>query len=136
MSYPITDIEGIDGETVVLLKTAGVRSTGALLEKARTPRGRKVLAQKTGISEKQLLGWANMADRMRVKGVRREYAGLLQVAGVDTVKELQYRNPANLAKAMQEANKKYKLVSFLPSEKVVSHWIASAKTLPIKITYK
>lgn len=136
MSYPITDIEGVDGETAATLKAAGVRSTGALLEKARTPRGRKALAQKTGVSEKQLLCWANMADRMRVKGVRKEYAGLLQVAGVDTVKELQYRNPANLAKAMQEANKKYKLVSFLPSEKVVGHWIANAKTLPIKITYK
>jgi len=136
MSYPITEIEGIDAEIAGVLKNAGVRSTGGLLEAARTLRGRKALAAKTGLSEKQLLCWANMADRMRVKGVRKEYAGLLRAAGVDTVKELQYRNPANLALAMKEANKKYKLVTFLPSEKVVGHWIASAKTLPIKITYK
>ena len=136
MTYPITDIDGIDGEAVVTLKSAGVRSTGRLLEMARTPRGRKALAEKTGIGEKQLLCWANMADRMRVKGIRKEYAGLLQAAGVDTVKELKYRNPANLANAMKEANKKRKLVAFLPSEKVVCSWIEYAKKLQIKITYK
>ena len=136
MTYPITDIDGIDGESAVTLKSAGVRSTGRLLEMARTPRGRKALAEKTGIGEKQLLCWANMADRMRVKGIRKEYAGLLQAAGVDTVKELKYRNPANLANAMKEANKKRKLVAFLPSEKVVCNWIEYAKKLQIKITYK
>ncbi len=55
---------------------------------------------------------------------------------MDTVKELKYRNPANLANAMKEANKKRKLVAFLPSEKVVCSWIEHAKKLQIKITYK
>jgi hypothetical protein len=135
MTYPITDIDGIDGEAAAIFKSAGIRSTGRLLEVARTLRGRKMLAEKTGIGEKQLLCWANMADRMRVKGIRREYAGLLQAAGVDTVKELKYRNPANLAKAMAEANKKNKLVRLLPSAKVVARWIDNAKKLPLKISY-
>ena len=30
---------------------------------------------------------------------------LLEVAGVDTVRELKYRNPANLAKRIAEVNK-------------------------------
>ena len=119
MTYPITDIDGIDGEAAAILKTVGIRSTGRLLEAARTVRGRKMLASKTGFDEKQLLCWANVADRMRIKGISKEYAELLQAAGVDTVKELKYRNPANLAKAMAEANKKRKLVRMLPSEKVV-----------------
>ena len=136
MSYPITDIDGIDGEAAAILKSAGIRSTGRLLEAARTLRGRKILAEKTGFSEKQLLCWANVADRMRVKGIRKEYAGLLQAAGVDTVKDLKYRNPINLARAMAEANKKRKLVAFLPSAKVVESWIENAKKLQLKITYK
>ena len=82
-----------------------------------------MLAIKTGFDEKQLLCWANVADRMRVKGISKEYAELLQAAGVDTVKELKYRNPANLAKAMAEANRKRKMVRLLPSEKVVERWI-------------
>jgi len=136
MSYPITDIDGIDGEAAAILKSVGIRSTERLLEAARTVRGRKMLAIKTGFDEKQLLCWANVADRMRVKGIRKEYAELLQAAGVDTVKELKYRNPANLANAMAEANKKRKMVRLLPSEKVVGQWIENAKKLQLMISYK
>ncbi len=135
MSYPITDIDGIDDEAAARLKTAGIRSTEKLLERARTVRGRRELAGDTGFDEKQLLCWANVADRMRIKGVNRDYSQLLQAAGVDTVKELKYRNPANLAQAMAEANKKNKLVRMLPSEKVVARWIDHARKLPLKITY-
>jgi hypothetical protein len=113
----------------------GIRSTERLLAAARTVKGRKELAERTRIDEKQWLCWANHADRMRVKGVSKEYAELLRHAGVDTVKELKYRNPANLAKAMAEANKKRKLVRFLPSEKVVERWIDHAKKLPLMISY-
>jgi len=42
-----------------------------------------------------------------------EYAGFAR-SGVDTVKELKYRNPARLAKAMADANRKRKLVRFFP----------------------
>ncbi|HZD90026.1 MAG TPA: DUF4332 domain-containing protein, partial [Pseudolabrys sp.] len=134
-TYPITAIEGIDGDVAAILKKAGIRSAGRLLEAARTVKGRKALAEKTGFSEKQLLCWANVADRMRIRGVSTEYAELLQAAGVDTVKELKYRNPCNLAKSMAEANSKRKLVRLLPSEKVVARWIDDARRLPIKISY-
>ena len=136
MSYPITDIDGIDGEAAEILKSVGIRSTERLLDRARTVRGRKMLAMKTGFDEKRLLCWANVADRMRIKGIRKEYAELLQAAGVDTVKDLKYRNPANLANAMAEANKKRKMVSLLPSEKVVGNWIENANKLQLKISYK
>ena len=135
MSYPITDIDGIDGDAASTFRAAGIRSTERLLEQARDVKGRKALAEKTGFDEKQLLCWANVADRMRIKGVSREYAELLQAAGVDTVKELKYRNPANLARAMADANKKRRLVRLLPSEKVVKRWIENARLLPLKITY-
>jgi len=60
---------------------------------------------------------------------------LPEFAGVDTVKELKYRNPAKLAQAMAEANAKRKLVQLLPSEKRVAHWIDDARKLPPKISY-
>ena len=98
MSYPLTDIEGIDDEVATLLKSAGIRTTGTLLEAARPARPQGAGRQDRH-SEKQMLCWANMADRMRIKGVSDEYADLLRAAGVDTVKELKYRNPAKLAGA-------------------------------------
>src|SRR5262245_61456998 len=135
MSYPITEIEGISDEAAATLKSVGIRTTEKLLEAAKAPKGRRKLAERTGIDEKRILRWANMADRMRIKGVGEDYAELLQAAGVDTVRELKYRNPANLAKAMAQANAKRKLVRILPSEKAVMRWIEQAKKLPLKITY-
>jgi hypothetical protein len=135
MTYPITDINGIDEDVADILKAVGIRTTEKLLEAAKSPKGRKELSAKTDISEKQLLCWANMADRMRVKGLGKEYAELLQLAGVDTVRELKYRNPEKLAKAMKAANVKRKLVRLLPSDKAVSRWIEHARKLPPKITY-
>jgi hypothetical protein len=135
MPYPITDIADIDDGVAAMLKKHGIRSTATLLEKACTLKQRLELAEKTGLDPKQLLCWANGADRMRVKGVSKEYAELLSAAGVHTVKELKVRNPANLAKAMAEANRKRKLVRLLPSERAVTRWIANAKDLPLKIRY-
>jgi len=136
MSYPINEITRIGPEVAEKLRSAGIRTTDRLLDAAKSPRDRKLLAEKTGLDEKRILGWANLADRMRIKGVGEDYAGLLQAAGVDTVKELKYRNPAKLAKAMAEANAKRKLVRILPSDQVVERWIERAKRLQLKITYR
>jgi predicted flap endonuclease-1-like 5' DNA nuclease len=135
MSYPITDIEGIGPAYAERLKSLRIRTTSRLLEEAKSPRGRKALAEKTGVEPQRILKWANMADMMRIKGVGEEYSELLEAAGVDTVRELKYRNPKKLAEAMATANTKRKLVRLLPSEKAIAKWIAEAKSLPMKITY-
>jgi len=135
MSYPISKISDIDAAIASKLKAQRIRTTAKFLEQARDVRGRQALATKIGVDECTLLKWANAADRMRIKGVGDEYACLLAAVGVDTVRELKYRNPKNLAKAMAAANEKRKLVSFLPSEKAVKKWIERAKTLPLKISY-
>ena len=102
MSYPLTDIEGIDREIA-----ATPQIGGHPVERTRCSRRRGTLrgpqaagGARPASSEKQLLLWANLADCMRIHGVSQEYAELLHAAGVDTVKDLKYRNPANLAEAM------------------------------------
>jgi hypothetical protein len=136
MSYPIEDLRTIGPGVAASFKSAGIRSTGRLLEAAKDPKGRKALAARTGLDEKCILRSANMADRMRIKGVGEDYAVLLEAAGVDTVRELKYRNPHNLAKAMADANGKRKLgVRLLPSETTIQRWIDHAKRLQLKISY-
>ncbi len=134
MAYSINDI-GIEEDEIDAFKSAGIRTTERLLEAAKDPRGRKQLAGKTGLTEKNILRLANMADRMRIKGVGRENASLLQAAGVDTVRELKYRNPKKLAEKMAAANAKRKLVRVMPSNRAVARWVEHAKRLPLKITY-
>ena len=98
-------------------------------------RGRKSTSEKTGVSEAQLLKWANMADLMRISGVGSEYSELLEAAGVDTVKELRNRNAENLAAKMAEVNETKNLTRTVPSEKVVKGWVEQAKTLDPLITH-
>jgi hypothetical protein len=136
MSYPISKIGGLSEDEVGALKALGLRTTERLLDAASTPKGRRQLALKTSIDEKRLLEYANICDQLRIKGMGSGYSELLREVGVSTVRELKYRNPANLAKSMTEANKKKKLVRFLPSEKLVIRWVEEAKKLPLKITYK
>ena len=93
MSYPITHIDGLDEDDVGALKAVGIRTTERLLEQAKSPKGRKLLAGRTGIGEKRLLDFANAADHMRIKGMGKGYVGLLRAVGVMTVRDLQYRNP-------------------------------------------
>jgi len=135
MSYPISGIEGIASDVRTKLKSVGIRTTDKLLERAKGLKERQELARKIDIDPKILLSIANLADRMRIKGVGEDYAELLKAAGVDTVKELRYRNPAKLARAMAEANAERNLVRVLPSELMVGRWIEHAKKLPLKISY-
>ena len=136
MSYPIEDLKTIGPGVAAVFKSAGIRSTGRLLEAAKDPRGRKALAAETGLDEKCVLRSANMADRMRIRGVGEDYAVLLEAAGVDTVRELRDRTPHHLAKAMADANTKRKLgVRLLPSEATIQRWIDHAKRLQLKISY-
>jgi predicted RecB family nuclease len=135
MPYPTSDLDGITQEQIKLLKSVGIRTTERLLDAARTMRSRKNLSAKTGISEKTLLRWANMSDRMRIKGIGEDHARLLEAVGVVTVRELKYRNPARIAQAMRELNGKRKLVRLLPTETAIKRWITAAGKLDQKITY-
>jgi len=135
MGYKIEEIEGIGPVYGEKLAAAGISTTDDLLKLCCDTRGRKATAEKTGVSEGQLLKWANMADLMRISGIGSEYSELLEAAGVDTVKELRNRNAANLAAKMAEINETKKLTRALPAEKAVSKWIAQAGTLEPLITH-
>ena len=84
MSYPIRAIAGIAPAMTARLKTLGIRTTEKLLEGSKTAKDRKILAEKLDVSEQTVLRWANLADRMRIKGVREPYAELLKDAGVES----------------------------------------------------
>ena len=135
MTYPISDIDGLPSFAAAKLKSVGIRTTDKLLEAARTVKGRKALAAKTGISEQQLLEWANISDYMRIPGMGKAKVGLVRAAGVATIRELALRNPTRLAESMKEVNTRRKLVRVLPSEKSVQQLIAQARKLQPKITY-
>lgn len=128
-------VEGIGDVYAGKLKAVGLNSPQDLLNRGATPKGRKDLAEGTGISEHLILEWVNHVDLYRIKGVGSEYADLLEASGVDTVVELAQRNPVNLFNHMLEVNSEKNLVRRPPTQSQVEDWISQAKDLPRVVTY-
>ncbi len=135
MSYRIEEIEGIGPSYAKKLAAAKISTTRDLLKLCCSRKGRKDVCESTGVSEKQLLKWANLADLMRISGIGRQYSELLEAAGVDTVKELRNRNAVNTAKKMAEVNAEKKLTRRTPPTSQVENWIDQAKKLDPVITH-
>jgi predicted flap endonuclease-1-like 5' DNA nuclease len=132
---PVEDIEGVGPVYKEKLETADVTTVEGLLEAGADKKGRKALAEKTEIDEKLILKWVNHADLFRINGVAGQYAELLEASGVDTVKELRNRVPANLAAKMAEVNAEKNLTNKVPSETQVEKWVEEAKSLDPKVSH-
>lgn len=131
----INDIAGVEGEKADALRRMGIETMEKLLEVGGTSKGRQEIAAKTGFDADEILDWVNRADLSRIRGVRREYADLLEVSGVDTVRELAQRNPQNLFETLQAVNEEHELVQRMPTREQVNEWVEQAKVLPPKVTY-
>jgi len=131
----IVEIEGIGKAYTEKLTGMGIKTTTDLLEHCGTAKGREEMAEKTGISEKLLLEWVNLADLFRIKGVGEQFSDLLEESGVDTVVELAQRNPENLYNKMLQVNEEKNLVNRAPHLSEVKSWVEQAKSLPRKVEH-
>lgn len=136
MSNKLIEIEGIGPVyAATLQEKLGITKVTELLELGASKKGRDEIAEKTGISEKLILRWVNMADLFRIKGVGEEFSDLLEAAGVDTIKELRNRVPANLHAKMLEVNEEKNLVRRTPNLSEVESWVAQAKEMEPTVTH-
>ena len=135
MNYKIIDIQGIGPVYAEKLTAAGIQTVADLLEKGKTPKGRKELEDTTGIRHDLILTWVNHADLFRVKGIGPQFSELLEAAGVDTVKELAHRNAVNLAKTLTEVNEKEHRTRRVPTAAELQKMIDQAKEMPGVVTY-
>jgi len=135
MSNSISKIEGIGPVNKEKLSTAGVITVENLLEKGAGKSGRKEIAASSGIDEKIILDWVNMADLFRIKGIASQFAELLKAAGVDTVKELRTRNAENLYQALVSTNEAKNLTNAVPGLSKVTDFIEQAKNLEPVVTH-
>ena len=135
MDYKIIDIEGVGDVYAEKLQAAGINKVSELLEKCAAPKGRKELAEATGISEKLILKWTNHADLFLINGVGPQFAELLEAAGVDTVKEFRHRVAENLQPKLVDVNDKKNICNRVPAVSEIQKMIDQAKELEPKMTY-
>ena len=135
MDYKIIDIEGVGEVYAEKLQAAGINKSNELLEKCASPKGRKELAEATGISEKLILRWTNHCDLYRINGVGPQFAELLEAAGVDTVKEFRHRVAENLQPKLEETNAQKHICGRVPAVAEIQKMIDQAKELEPKVSY-
>lgn len=135
MVYKVEQIEGVGASYAAALRSVGIRTTDDLLKQCATPAGRDKVAGELGISPKLILKWTNHADLMRIKGVAGQFAELLEASGVDTIKELRHRVPANLHARLVEVNDMRNLVNRVPSVSEVDSMVQYAKEMEPCVSY-
>lgn len=135
MTISISELRGITKGIAKKLKQNGITNSDNLVSACKTPAQRRKLCAQVGADDKSLLALANRADLARVKGIGGAYSNLLEKAGVDTVKELATRKPANLHAKILEINGKRSVVRQAPALTQVERWVAEAKGLPKALQY-
>jgi len=66
-------------------------------------------------------------DLARIKGIGPKHAEMLKSIGVDSVKELQHRNPTNLQEMIEERHGRVIGLSL----QEVTEWVEEAKSLSV-----
>ncbi|TFG11348.1 MAG: DUF4332 domain-containing protein, partial [Promethearchaeota archaeon] len=124
----LTDIIGLEEKHAKLLADAGIREMEDLL--ALSYYQIKQLARSVGVSVKMLDGWQEHADLMRVESITPEIANALNLIGIDSLKELAYRNAKNSLEKLKKLKQDHpKVLVKIPTLKMVEEWIKSAKNI-------
>ncbi len=124
----LQEIKTVGPSEAEKLSQAGVTTVEALVAQGKTRSGRHRIATASGLPEHDILKWVDRAHLMELKGVGKQYADLLEIAGVDSPLELSHRVPANLHQRLLDINTAQKVVQRAPHMNEVESWIQEAKT--------
>lgn len=130
-------IKCIGGEYYELLhETCEIHSVATFLKAGSTPDGRQAIADAIGVEVEMIVEWIHQADLIRIKGVGKEYAGLLNTIGINTLNQLRQHTPETLYEKIEETNNNQHLVRRLPTPEMVTDWLEQANELIPTIPYQ
>ena len=128
MTHKIGEIKDLDPGMQAKLEQAHIHTVEDLLNATNTPQQRTALSKQLNVASSQMTDWINRADLMRLKGVGKEMANLLEESGVDSCKELQHRKPDKLQAKLKEINDAKHLTHHAPTMAQVEEWITESST--------
>ncbi len=99
--YLLSEIKGIRGPFHRKLRNVGLVTTKDLLKRCRSQVARESYADEIGVDPFLLYRWTKMADLMRVEGIGQQFAELLMLSGIDSIKELSKIDPKSILKPLQ-----------------------------------
>lgn len=129
----IAAIKDIGARAQQRLISADIKTCDVLLSSGATRKGRQLIADTVGVSEKRVLEWVNRADLMRIHGISTQYSDLLEAVGIDSLKKLRRSRSSRLHHEIVSANaaRRKPLVGRVPNEKEVGHWVDQAKDIQL-----
>lgn len=129
LDQSVEKIEGIGRIYGYKLRKMGISSIKDILNVGSTRKGRNEVAKEIGVSPSTIFRWVNRADFFRINGIGKQYSSLLEESGVNSVKDLAYRDPYRLYSQMKNINWKKNLVKRTPPYNKVKAWVENAKGL-------
>lgn len=87
-SWSIEQLAGLSKENQLQLLELGIKTTGELLQIAKTPTARLELANRLQLHIQYINKWVALADLARIPSVGCQYCGLLLHAGIASVSQL------------------------------------------------
>jgi len=133
--FVLKDFRGADKKHIVLLAKEGIANTDQMLERGKTPTGRRILSDKTGIPAEAILELVKLADLSRIEGVKNIRARLYHDAGIDSVEKMAKWNPDDLRAYLIEFVRKTGFDGIAPLPKEIRNTIEEAKKLPKIVEY-
>ena len=128
--WSIDKLPGLKEKEEKLLQNLGISTTKDLLNKAKTPQGKQLLASSLQINFTYVSKWMALADLARLPSVGWQYCGLLLHSGIISVVQLAqtpvYRlHPQIMRLHVATMQRK----DLCPSVEMVKQWIREAKLL-------
>jgi len=124
----IIDIEGVGEKYAKTLGKATIEDVEDLIPLKWSEI--KELANTTSISLKLLEKWQDQAELMLIKGVGPEYSEVLNKIGIDSSRELAYRNPKNTLDRIVKLDKEQPdVIRKIPKVEEIEDWINKAQEL-------
>ena len=124
----LIEIIGLEEKHAKMLGKEGINSVDELIP--LTYNQIRKLARKIGVSVKLLDTWQEQADLMRVEGINPKLANALNLIGIDSLKELAYRNSKNTLEKLKMLKKTNpKVITKIPTITNIEVLIKNAKKI-------
>jgi hypothetical protein len=126
---------GISSDTVFKLEKVGIKDTIGLFDNIITPKSRKELANKTGITDSEIMELAKLTDLSRIRWVGAMFARVLFESGFDTVEKVSKANHEDLYKRITQLNKERNLYKGNIGVNDMKLCVNAAREVPLEIEY-
>jgi predicted flap endonuclease-1-like 5' DNA nuclease len=86
--YNLKEFLGVNHQHIQALRKEGILTSEHMLKAGRTEKGRRKLAEKTGVPLGSILELVKLADLSRIVGLKKKRARLYYDAGLDTLDKI------------------------------------------------